>query len=40
MNDFEDDYKDDSWSKKDIFLLTYAILINIFTLGLILYFVF
>ena len=36
MQDFED-YEDKSWSKKEILLLTYSILINIVTFSLILY---
>ena len=35
MQDFED-YEDKSWSKKEILLLTYSILINIVTFSLIL----
>ena len=44
MSDFfkdfdKNDVKLKSWSRKDIFLLTYSIIINIFTLGLIFYIV-
>ena len=36
MDKFEDP-QDDSWGKRDIFLLTYSILINIVTFSFILY---
>ena len=36
MKGFED-YEDKSWSKKEILLLTYSILINVVTFSLILY---
>ena len=38
MNEFENNFLDNTtWTKTDIFLLSYSIFINLFTLGLIIY---
>jgi len=40
MSDFDDkEFEDNRWTTKEILLLTYSLLINIVTIGLILFFV-
>ncbi len=40
MSEFDDkEFEDNRWTTKEILLLTYSLLINIVTIGLILFFV-